>query len=71
MIRVWRLLTMLFVVSIPVWYVPVIVSDLASPELWDNDRMHDPRLYLPMLAAVAVVGLLLALHIYWTERRKR
>jgi hypothetical protein len=71
MIHVWRLITILFFVSIPVWYVPVILSDLAHPERWDGDWMHDPRVYLPMLAIVAVLGLLLALHMYWSERRKQ
>jgi hypothetical protein len=71
MIHLWRLLTILFFISIPLWYVPLIVNDLAHPELWDKDWMHDPRIYLPGCAIVVALGLLLAAHIYWTERRKR
>jgi hypothetical protein len=68
----WRLLTLLFLVSIPTYYVPlVIMQDLSHPELWEQDWMHDPRIYLPMLAGVVVMGLLMAMHVYWTERRKR
>jgi hypothetical protein len=71
MIYFWRLLTILFALSIPLWYVPVILADLAHPERWDEDWMHDPRIYLPMLAVVVVLGLVMAIHIYRTERRKR
>jgi hypothetical protein len=71
MIQVWRALTILFFVSIPLWYIPVIITDLMHPELWDKDWMHDPRIYLPMLGVVGVLGLLMAAHISWTERRKR
>lgn len=71
MIRFWRLLTILFFASIPLWYVPAILRDLAHPERWDHDWLHDPRIYLPMLAVVVVLGLVMAIHVYWTERWKR
>ena len=71
MIYVRRLLVILFFASLPVWYIPVIITDLMHSERWDEDWMHDPRIYLPMYAVVGVVGLFLAAHIYWTERRKR
>ena len=71
MIHFWRLLALLFLISIPTWYVPVILDDLANPERWDSDICHDPRIYLPMLGGVVVMGLLMAMHVYWTERRKR
>lgn len=71
MIWFWRLLTMLFVLSIPLWFGPVILADLAHPERWDSDWMHDARMYLPMIALVVIAGLAMAIHVYLTERRKR
>jgi hypothetical protein len=49
--RIYNFVTVLFLLAIPFWYVPVMYHDLSHPELW-NDWMHDPRLYLPVLGVV-------------------
>jgi hypothetical protein len=69
MIYVYRLLVIVFIVSIPCWYVPVIVSDLNHPEKWDSDWMHDPRIYGWMFAGGVLFCLLLLWRVIRHNRR--
>ena len=48
----WTILAILFFLTAPFWYGYVIYSDLAHPEIWNEDWTHDPRIYLPVMAVV-------------------
>ena len=62
----YGLVTVLFFVVGTPWYAYVIVDDFRHPELWDHDVMHDPRVYLPVLAVVLpLTGLMM-----WWEAHK-
>ena len=57
-------------IAIPARFAYVLDDDLGHPEHW-NDWQHDPKVYLPMLAVVVVVGVILGGRILWTELRER
>jgi hypothetical protein len=67
----WQLVTFVFFLSFPVWYLPIIVNDLQHPEIWDGDWRHDPRIYLPMYAVLGILAALMAVYILYTEWRSR
>ena len=69
--RLYKLVFVIFLLAIPFWYGPVIVSDLSSPELW-GDWRHDPRWYLPALLIPAVGTIAVFVHgIRWRRRWDR
>lgn len=53
--RVYAILGLAFIILSPLWYGWVIYNDLTHPEAWDQDLLHDPRFYLPVLAVGAVI----------------
>lgn len=57
-------------VALPLRFAYVLHRDLGHPETW-SDPMCDPRLYLPGLVMLLIVGLILGLHVLWNRRRKR
>jgi hypothetical protein len=63
--RVCALGGLAFILLSPLWYGWVIYQDLTHPEMWDQDPLHDPRIYLPMLAVGAVF---VALTLRWCYR---
>jgi hypothetical protein len=73
--HVYRVLVMAFILSIPCWYVPVIIHDLTHPELW-SDWRHNPQVYGVMALGVGAVCLGLAwramrLHVRLKELESR
>ena len=61
--RIWIILAVLFVMVSPFWYMPVIIDDLRHPDIWNEDRTHDPRIYLPVLGCLVLFG------VAWAGRR--
>ena len=58
---VGSLMGILICIVAPLWYGYVLCDDLAHPEIWDSDWMHDPRAYLPYTATLLVLVLALVI----------
>lgn len=49
--RIYEFATILFLTVGTGWYGWLVIDDLMHPERWD-DPLHDPRIYLPLMACV-------------------
>lgn len=52
--RIYEFTTIVFLVVGTPWYGWLVYDDLMHPERWDADRLHDPRIYLPLMPCVIV-----------------
>jgi hypothetical protein len=68
--RLYYWLAVAFFVVVPPRFCYVLYRDLNHPETW-WDWQRNPYVYLPMLAVVILVGIVLGGHILLTEVRER
>jgi hypothetical protein len=62
-------MVLLFFLVAAVWDCRIIWYDLHHPEIWDQDWTHDPRWYMPVLAAIAAFGVWFIIHVWRWKRR--
>ena len=55
----WKHLGILFFIMALPWFVYVLFDDLAHPERWERNWMHNPRIYMPMFVIVMFLGMAL------------
>ena len=63
---VYTIVGLVSMIGLPIGFICVLCYDLAHPELWDQDWMHDPRGYLTFIAVVFPS----LLFWWWCELRK-
>jgi hypothetical protein len=64
-------LAVAFLALSPPWYGYQICQDLRANDWTANGWERNPAIYGPILLVVAVTGIVLAFHIYLSERKAR